>query len=75
MQRIQQHVNRNPRRVFEPGGGAKLASIDPLLLAQRIVRACERRKPELVVPGRARLLFALAQLWPGLGDWLVQRNT
>ncbi len=32
-------------------------------------------KPELVVPGAARLLFALAQLWPALGDWLVLRMT
>ncbi|MCE9554523.1 MAG: SDR family NAD(P)-dependent oxidoreductase [Planctomycetes bacterium] len=64
-----------PDSARQPGGGAKLASIDPLLLAQRIVRACERRKPELIVPGRARLLFALSQLWPSLGDWLVRRNT
>jgi short-subunit dehydrogenase len=64
-----------PESARKPGGGAKLASIDPLLLAKRIVRACERRQPELVVPGRARLLFALAALWPRVGDWLVRRNT
>jgi len=64
-----------PDSARKPGGGAKIASIDPHLLATRIVRACERRKPELVVPGRARLLFALAALWPNLGDWLVRRNT
>ena len=40
-----------------------------------ILRACERRQPELVVPGKARLLFALSQLWPGLGDWIVRRKT
>ena len=26
-------------------------------------------------PARARLLFALSQLWPRLGDWLVLRKT
>ena len=25
-------------------------------------------------PARARLLFALAQLWPSLGDWIVRRE-
>ena len=64
-----------PESASQPGGGVKLRGIDPLLLSRRIVRYCELRKPELVVPGRARLLFALAQLWPGLGDWLVRRNT
>jgi hypothetical protein len=39
------------------------------------VRACERRQPELIVPGKARLLFVLAALSPRLGDWLVRRMT
>jgi NAD(P)-dependent dehydrogenase (short-subunit alcohol dehydrogenase family) len=64
-----------PDSARHPGGGVKLAGIDPLLLSKRIVRYCELRKPELVVPGRARLLFALAQLWPSLGDWFVRRMT
>jgi len=64
-----------PESARKPGGGARIASIDPLLLAKRIVSACERRQPELIVPGRARLLFAVAQIWPRLGDWLVRRNT
>jgi len=73
--RYDAHSANLPESARKPGGGAKLASIDPLLLSKRIVRACEGRKPELVVPGRARLLFALSQLWPSLGDWLVRRNT
>ena len=40
-----------------------------------ILRACQRRRPELVVPGKARLLFALSQLWPELGDWIVRRKS
>jgi hypothetical protein len=40
-----------------------------------IVRGCDRRSAELVVPGRARLLFAIAQLSAGWGDWLVRRFT
>jgi hypothetical protein len=58
-----------------PGAGAKLGAIDPDALAESILRACRKRKAELVVPGKARLLFALAQLSPRLGDWLVRRFT
>lgn len=64
-----------PDSARQPGGGAKLQGIDPVDLTRRIVRACERRQSELVVPGKARLLFALGQLWPGLGDRLLLRFT
>ncbi|MEX0938675.1 MAG: SDR family NAD(P)-dependent oxidoreductase [Pirellulales bacterium] len=64
-----------PESASRPGGGARISAIDPHLLARRILDACRRRKAELIVPGRARLLFALAQLSPRLGDWLVRRMT
>jgi short-subunit dehydrogenase len=64
-----------PEAAKKPGAGVKTRAIDPDWLARRIVRACERREPELVVPSSARLLFALAQLSPRLGDWLVRRFT
>jgi NAD(P)-dependent dehydrogenase (short-subunit alcohol dehydrogenase family) len=64
-----------PERARRPGAGVRTKAIPPEWLAGAILRACERRQPELVVPGRARLLFALAQLWPRLGDWLVLRQT
>lgn len=64
-----------PESARRPGGGVKLKGIPPERLAQRILEACQRRRPELVMPGRARLLFALAQLWPSLGDWIIARMT
>jgi len=64
-----------PERARRPGGGVKTSAIDPQRLALLILKACQKRKPELVVPGRARLLFALSQLWPRLGDWLILRFT
>ncbi len=64
-----------PESANRPGGGARLKAIDPVRLAQQILRACESRRPELVVPGKAKLLFALAQLWPTLADWLLQKKT
>jgi short-subunit dehydrogenase len=64
-----------PSDARRPGGGVKLKGIDPAWLARRILIACERRQPELVVPASAKLLFALAQLWPSLGDWIIARMT
>jgi NAD(P)-dependent dehydrogenase (short-subunit alcohol dehydrogenase family) len=64
-----------PAAAGQPGGGTKLSLVDPDWLGQKILRCCERRKPELVVPFRARLLFALAQLSPKLGDWIIRKKT
>lgn len=58
-----------------PGAGAKIKGIDPEWLAERILTACEKREPELVVPWKVRLLLTLAQLSPRLGDWLLKRST
>lgn len=64
-----------PAAAQRPGGGVKTRAIEPADLARRILRACERRQPELVIPWRARLLLALAALAPGWGDYLVRRLT
>lgn len=64
-----------PERARAPGAGVKVQGIPPAKLAAAILRACERRQPELVMPGKARLLFAISQLWPRLGDWIVLRKT
>jgi NAD(P)-dependent dehydrogenase (short-subunit alcohol dehydrogenase family) len=64
-----------PPEAAKPGGGVKTKPIDPAKLAARIVDACQRRRPEIVVPGKARLLFAVGQLWPSLGDYLVRKFT
>ncbi len=58
-----------------PGGGVKTKAIDPADLAAQILSACERRRPEIVIPAKARLVFALAQLWPSLGDYLLRKFT
>lgn len=64
-----------PAAAYQPGGGAKMRAINPYWLAGRILRACEQRRAELIVPKRARLLFAISQLSPRLGDWLLKRMT
>ncbi|QDV79473.1 SDR family NAD(P)-dependent oxidoreductase [Botrimarina mediterranea] len=62
-----------PEAARRPGGGAKVKAIDPDWLADRIVQAAIAGKSELIVPAKARLLFALSQLSPALGDWLLRR--
>lgn len=64
-----------PDSALMPGGGVKVGKIDPHVLAQRILKMCEQRKPELVVPWKARILFAINQLFPRLGDWIVIKST
>ncbi len=63
-----------PEAARRPGGGAPVGVVSPDWLADRVVAACLRRQPELVVPCRARWLFALSQLAPGWTDrFLVGR--
>jgi len=64
-----------PESARKPGAGVKVKRIDPNYLAQKILTYCEKRKPELVLPGKARILFALSQLLPSLGDWMVRKST
>jgi hypothetical protein len=63
-----------PAAAQAPGAGAKLKAIDPDRLAEVILNSAAARKPELVVPAKARLLFAVSQLSPSWGDWLLRRS-
>ena len=64
-----------PERARRPGAGVQVRAVAPEQIAQAILRACQRRQAELVFPAKARLLFALSQLFPSLGDWIVRRKT
>lgn len=74
-QRYDEQAANLPEAARKPGGGVKLSGVDPADLARRILTACERRQPELVVPGKSRLLFAITQLWPSWGDQLLLKFT
>lgn len=63
-----------PESAQKPGGGADVKAINPADLAARILAACQARRSEIVAPRKARLLFALSQLSPSLGDWLLRRK-
>jgi len=64
-----------PEIARQPGAGVKTSVLSPQKLAQAILNACRRRRPELIVPVSARLLFIIAQIWPTLADWIVLRLT
>ena len=64
-----------PESARRPGAGVKVKKLDPKKLVAAILKASEKGLPELVMPWKARLLFAIQQLFPRLGDWLVQKNT
>jgi short-subunit dehydrogenase len=63
-----------PDSAAKPGGGAHVKAIDPNWLAERILAACDARRAELVVPRKARLLFALSALFPTWGDRLLRKR-
>jgi len=49
------------------------AKIPPETVARAIVRAIDRRSPEVIVPPQARFLVYLNTISPRLGDWIVRR--
>ena len=64
-----------PPEARKPGGGVKVGAIDPAWLSRKILQACEKRQPELIVPAKARLLFAISQISPKWGDWILRKKT
>nr|NIP85090.1 SDR family NAD(P)-dependent oxidoreductase [Planctomycetales bacterium] len=62
-----------PAAARQPGGTRRLRPLPPARVAAKILTSCERRKPELVMPGKVRLLLAVAQLFPELADKLIRR--
>ncbi len=74
-QRYQSEAAGLPESAQRPGGGVRLRGLDADDVAREVLVACERRRAELVLPGKAKWLLALAQLSPRLGDWIVARMT
>jgi short-subunit dehydrogenase len=73
--RYLQQAGNLPPEASAPGGGAKVPLLDPHVVCERILHACERRRVELVLPTKARWLFAISQLSPRWGDWLIDKFT
>jgi short-subunit dehydrogenase len=61
-----------PAEIRKPGAGVKIKTLCPEKLSAEILIACQKRKNELVRPGKAKILFAIAQLSPAWGDWVLK---
>ena len=61
-ERAQENLEGIPENARKPGAGAKVTLLQPEYLAERIIQACERRQPELVLPGSAAAVC-------GVGDF------
>lgn len=55
-----------------PGAGAPLKSLDPIRLAERVLRAVETKKNEIIVPAKSRILFIASAISSRLGDWILR---
>lgn len=74
-QRYEMPATGLPEAARSPGAGVKVKAIDPTDLARRVLSGCEKHQTEIVIPGKARLLFSIAQLSGAWGDWLLKRFT
>lgn len=66
--------NDMPESAAKPGAGIRLNLIDPAKLTKKIIKGCETRKPEIIIPRKARLYFALFQLFPRFADWYIAKK-
>jgi len=71
-QRYDQQASDLPESARQPGGGVKLRGMLPEAVAAKILHACKGRRHELILPSKARWLFAISQLWPSLGDQIIR---
>jgi len=62
-----------PPEALSPGGTKALKALDPDRLAARVLVACQRRQPELVVPAMAGWLAGLIECCPRWGRLLLGR--
>ncbi len=72
--RYESEAKRLDPAASQPGGGAKLKGISPAKLAEKIENSLRKRRPELVVPGYAKILFSVAQLFPSFGDFVLRKS-
>jgi hypothetical protein len=49
--------------------------LDPDHVSEKILQSAASRKPELVLPWKAKWLAAIAPIWPSLADRILQGYT
>jgi len=75
-QRYQEIVGDDlPEQAAKPGGGTKVKGQPPERVAAAVLRSIKKRRPDIVVPGYLRILIAIGNAFPRLGDWLLLKLT
>ncbi|MCM2373718.1 SDR family NAD(P)-dependent oxidoreductase [Aporhodopirellula aestuarii] len=64
-----------PADAAAPGGGAKLKLLDPVDVADAVLRCIEKREIEIIMPGKTRLLMAINAVSPKLADWILSKKS
>ncbi|QDV65538.1 SDR family NAD(P)-dependent oxidoreductase [Crateriforma conspicua] len=64
-----------PPEAAAPGGGAKIKGLPPQKVADAVVDCIAKRKREVILPGKARLLIILRAIFPDWGDRILLRMT
>ena len=71
----QRYANRvttdMPQSANRPAGGTTIKGLDPDYVARRILRACERRSIDVILPGYLRPIVGIGHLIPWMGDRLL----
>ena len=74
-QRYQESVAGLPPQAAQPGGGTRVKGLPPERVAEAVLKAIQKRKPDVVLPRYLRLLITLGHAVPRLGDWLLLKFT
>ncbi|TWU65128.1 SDR family NAD(P)-dependent oxidoreductase [Crateriforma conspicua] len=64
-----------PPEAAAPGGGAKIKGLPPQKVADAVIDCIAKRKREIILPGKARLLIILRAIFPAWGDRILLRMT
>lgn len=64
-----------PAQATKPGGGTRVKGQPPERVAAAVLRAIDKRRPDILVPGYLRILLAVGHAFPRLGDWLLLKFT
>ena len=74
-ERYQKSMDGLPAQAARPGGGTRVKGLQPERVADAVLDAIQRRKPDVVLPRFLRLLIMLGHASPRLGDWLLLKFT
>lgn len=64
-----------PDQASDPGGGTTLKGLEPQRVADAVLSCVRRKRVDVILPTHMRLMIALGNAFPKLGDWLLLKFT